>query len=128
MKGGGDHNSWRRLAGGDCRLNSKTLFLHGLKSDSSKYSSCRGLYAGKKHLLLQKHVGTIAVMFGLMGCLFLLDSVVVSFFDFANLQHNTAYNSSSWIQVKHILLSSLFSNKYIHNMLGLLVDVSTVLW
>lgn len=99
--------NWRRVTGGDCRWSSKTLLLHGLRSDySSKYSSCRGLYVGKKHLWLQKHMRTILVMFGLMGCLFLLDSLMVSFFDFANLQHAAAIsNNSSGFQVQHTQIS-----------------------
>ncbi|KAI4332537.1 hypothetical protein L6164_017439 [Bauhinia variegata] len=95
---GNDPPSWRRITGNDCRWNSKSLLLHGLKSDSSKYSSCKGLYVGKKDLWLQKHIRTIAVMFGLMGFLFLLDSLMVSFFDSANLQNTTTYDNSTGFQ------------------------------
>ncbi|XP_054793698.1 O-fucosyltransferase 8-like isoform X1 [Prosopis cineraria] len=92
-------DNWRRMAGGDhCRWNSKTLLLHGLRSDSSKYGSCRGIYVGKKHLWLQKHLRTILVMFGFMSCLLFLDSLMVSFFDFANHQHGAANNNSSGFQ------------------------------
>ncbi|KAI9120811.1 hypothetical protein K1719_007844 [Acacia pycnantha] len=89
---------WRRMTGGDSRWNSKTLLLHGLRSDSSKYGSCRGIYVGKKHLWLQKHLRTILVMFGFMSCLLLLDSLMVSIFDFANLQHSLANNNSTGSQ------------------------------
>lgn len=94
-----DPPSWKRVNGVDCRWHSKTLLLHGLRSDSSKYNSCRGLYVGKKHLWLQKHIKTIAVMFGLLACLFLLDSLVISFSEFENLQPSTASNNSSGFQV-----------------------------
>lgn len=93
--------NWRRMAGGgDCRWNSKTLLFHGLRSDSSKYGSCRGIYVGKKHLWLQKYLRTTLVMFGFISCLLLLDSLMVSFFDFANLQHSIANNNSTSFQVQ----------------------------
>lgn len=85
--------SWKRVAGVDCRWHSKTLLLHGLKNDSSKYNSLRGIYVGKKH------IRTIVKMFGLLGCLFLLDSLIISFFEFSNLQPSTASNNSSELQV-----------------------------
>ncbi|XP_061342690.1 O-fucosyltransferase 8 [Gastrolobium bilobum] len=84
-----DPPSWKRMTGVDYRWHSKTLLLHELKSDSSKYNSCKGLYVGKKH------IRTIALMFGLLGCLFLLDSLIISSFEFANLQPSTASNNSS---------------------------------
>ncbi|TKY71855.1 GDP-fucose protein O-fucosyltransferase [Spatholobus suberectus] len=88
-----DPPSWKRMTGGvDCRWHSKTLLLHGLKSDSSKCNSCRGLYVGKKH------IRAIAVLFGLLGCLFLLDSLIISFFEFTNLQPSTALNNSGVFQ------------------------------
>ena len=109
-----DPRSWRRMSGLDCRWNSKTLLLHGLKSDASKYSSCRGLYAGKKHLWLQKNIRTIALMFGLLGCLFLLDYLMVSFHNFGKFQPpRIASNSSSRFQVQHAtshVLLTLSSN------------------
>ncbi|XP_019462662.1 PREDICTED: uncharacterized protein At1g04910-like isoform X1 [Lupinus angustifolius] len=89
--------SWRRMTGVDCRWNSKSLLFHGLKSDTSKYSSCKGLYVGKKHLWLQKHIKIIVVMFGLLSSLFLLDSLIVSY-DFAKFQPSPASNSSSEFQ------------------------------
>lgn len=94
-----DPPSWRRMTGVDCRWNSKSLLFHGLKSDSSKYTSCKGLYVGKKYLWLQKHIKTIVVMFGLLGCLFLLDSLMVSY-DFAKFQPTIASNNSSGLQVQ----------------------------
>ncbi|XP_027338514.1 O-fucosyltransferase 8-like isoform X2 [Abrus precatorius] len=84
-----DPPSWKRMTGVDCRWHSKTLLLHGLKSDSSKCNSCRGLYVGKKH------IRAIVVMFGLLGCLFLLDSLIISCFEFTSLQPSTASNNSS---------------------------------
>lgn len=79
-----------KITSNDCRWHSKTLLLHGLKNDSSKYNSIR---IGKKN------IKTIVVMFGLLGCLFLLDSLLISFFEFANLQQSTASNNSSELQV-----------------------------
>lgn len=95
----GSHKSLRPEFQG---WHSKTLLLHGLKSDSSKCSYCRGLYVGKKH------IRAIVVMFGLLGCLFLLDSLVISYFEFTNLQPSAASNSSSvfQVQVHHLLPDS----------------------
>ncbi|KAL1289049.1 hypothetical protein HN51_057498 [Arachis hypogaea] len=89
--------SWKRVK--------KTLLLHhyGLRSDSSKYNyySCRGIYVGKKHLWLQKHIKTIVVVLALLGCLFLIDSFFISFFEFENPQPTTSSNNSSaFLQVK----------------------------
>ncbi|KAK7245521.1 hypothetical protein RIF29_40367 [Crotalaria pallida] len=88
-----DHHSWNKRMKGVAyyRWNSKTLLFHGLKS-SYKHNSCRGLYAGKKH------IRTIGVTFGLLGCLFMLDSLVFSFFESPNLQPTKAFNNSSWFQ------------------------------
>jgi hypothetical protein len=88
-----DPLSWKRMTSVDCRWNSKTLVLHGLKSDSTKYNSIRGFYVGKKN------IRTIVLMFGLLSCLFLLDSIFISFFEFENLQPSTASNNSSELQV-----------------------------
>ncbi|XP_057737917.1 O-fucosyltransferase 8 isoform X1 [Arachis stenosperma] len=89
--------SWKKVK--------KTLLLHhyGLRSDSSKYNyySCRGIYVGKKHLWLQKHIKTIVVVLGLLGCLFLIDSFFISFSEFENPQPTTSSNNSSaFLQVK----------------------------
>jgi hypothetical protein len=88
-----DPLSWKRMTSVDCRWNSKTLVLHGLKSDSTKYNSIRGFYVGKKN------IRTIVLMFGLLGCLFLLDSIFISFFEFENLQPSTTSNNSSELKV-----------------------------
>ncbi|KAK7302962.1 hypothetical protein RJT34_13859 [Clitoria ternatea] len=87
-----DTPSWKRMTGVDYRWHSKTLLLHGLKTDSSKCNSCRGLYVGKKH------IRTIVVMFGFLGSLFLLDSLVISFFEFTSHQPTAAPDNSSGFQ------------------------------
>ncbi|KAK7318818.1 hypothetical protein RJT34_03525 [Clitoria ternatea] len=93
-----DPPSWRRVAGVDyC---SKTLLFHDHAS-KQYISSCKGLHVGKKHLWLQKNVRTIVVLFGLLGCLFLLDSLMVSFPDFANFQPTTPSTNSTRIQGKN---------------------------
>jgi len=95
----GSHKSLRPEFQG---WHSKTLLLQGLKSDSSKCNYCRGLYVGKKH------IRAIVVMFGLLGCLFLLDSLIISFFEFTNLQPGAAPNNSSvfQVQVQNLLRAS----------------------
>ncbi|KAK9936602.1 hypothetical protein M0R45_013434 [Rubus argutus] len=88
-------NIGRRISGGDYNLNSKMLFLHGLKShDSIKYSTCKGSFLGKKHLWLRKDVKSIIFVFVLMGFLLLLDSSLVSFFDSIILQNSSTLGKS----------------------------------
>ncbi|KAM1004720.1 hypothetical protein EV2_005011 [Malus domestica] len=95
-------NVGRRMPGGDNHLNSKMLFLHGLKndhlqvvkSDSVKYGTCKGSFAGKKHLWLRKDVRSIVIVFALMGFLLLLDSFLVSIFDSMVLQNSSTYVSN----------------------------------
>ncbi|KAJ1414141.1 putative O-fucosyltransferase, plant [Sesbania bispinosa] len=103
--------SWKRMAGVDCRWHSKTLLLHGLKNDSSKYNSLRGLYVGKKH------IKTIAVMVGLLGCLFLLDSLILSFYEFADPQPTTASNNSSGFQGPNSYINKKQSAIYMYDRL-----------
>lgn len=81
-----DPSIGRRTSGGDYNWNSKVVMLHGLKSDSGKFSSYKGAYVGKKHMWFRKHVRSIACMFVLAGFFFLLDSLMVSIFDSINLQ------------------------------------------
>jgi len=88
-----DPPSWKRMTAVDCRWHSKTFLLHGLKNDSSKYNSIKGFYVGKKN------IRTIVLMLGLLGCLFLLDSIFISFFEFENIQPSAASNHSSELQV-----------------------------
>lgn len=87
-----DPPSWKRMTAVDCRWHSKTLLLHGLKNDSSKYNTIKGFYVGKKN------IRTIVLMFGLLGCLFLLDSIFISFFEFENIKPSAASNHSSELQ------------------------------
>ncbi|KAG4971372.1 hypothetical protein JHK85_037793 [Glycine max] len=104
----GSHKSLRPEFQG---WHSKTLLLHGLKSDSSKCSYCRGLYVGKKH------IRAIVVMFGLLGCLFLLDSLIISYFEFTNLQPSTASNNSIVFQGRDSYIYSKRSPVYMYERL-----------
>ncbi|GLT68323.1 hypothetical protein SLA2020_405690 [Shorea laevis] len=75
---GSDPSIGRRILGGGSDWNSKVLLLRGLKNDCGKASSCKGVYGGKKHTWLRRHVRSIAFVFVFIGLLFLLDSLVVS--------------------------------------------------
>lgn len=73
-----DAPSWKRVVTRvDCRWHSKTLLLHGLKNDSTKYNPLRGgIYVGKKN------IRTIVVMFALLvafSYLILFSSPILSF-------------------------------------------------
>ncbi|XP_050370699.1 O-fucosyltransferase 8 [Argentina anserina] len=95
-------NAGRRMSGGDYSLNSKMVWLHGLKSHdfhvlrshSMKYSTCKGSYVGRKHLWLRKDVKSIVFVFVLMSFLILLDSFLVSFFDSMILQNSSTSRKS----------------------------------
>lgn len=84
----------RRLSGGEYKWNRDTLF-HGLKNDSGKFGACKGGYAGKRNSIwLRKNVGTILLTLGLMGFLFLLDSIMVSIFNPSAVHYNSAPSES----------------------------------
>ncbi|XP_059669641.1 O-fucosyltransferase 8 [Cornus florida] len=71
----------RRISGGDYYHWNKTFLLHNLKNESAKFSACKGVYVGKRHIWLRKHVRSIVFTFGFMGFLFLFDSLLFSILD-----------------------------------------------
>ncbi|GLU13825.1 hypothetical protein SLE2022_304350 [Rubroshorea leprosula] len=75
---GSDPSIGRRVLGGGNHWGSKDGLLHGLKNDSGKVSSCKGVYLGKKHTWLRRHAWSIAFVFAILGLLCLLDSLMVS--------------------------------------------------
>ncbi|KAK1375429.1 O-fucosyltransferase family protein [Heracleum sosnowskyi] len=84
----------RRLSGGEYKWNRDTL-CHSLKNDSGKFGACKGGHAGKRNTLwLRKNVGTILLTLGLMGFLFLLDSIMVSIFNPSAVHNNSAPSES----------------------------------
>ncbi|KAK9267254.1 hypothetical protein L1049_009676 [Liquidambar formosana] len=90
-----------RLLGGECRGDShwnKTAMLQGFKSGPVKYSACKGMHIGERHVWLPKHVRSIAFMFVLMGFFFLLDSLMVSIFHSMNLHNSSTSGKSSGIE------------------------------
>ena len=96
---GSDPSLGRRISGGDYNWN-RNLLLHGLKNEPAKFGACKGVYVGKKHTWFSKHVRSVVFMFGLMGFLFLLDSLMVSIFDSMNLQGSSAPIKSSGLKVQ----------------------------
>ncbi|KAE9452495.1 hypothetical protein C3L33_15600, partial [Rhododendron williamsianum] len=66
-----------RMLGTDYNWNKAGLF-HGFKNDPSKISSCKGVHGGKRHVWLCKNLRSMVITFGLIGFLFLLDSLVYS--------------------------------------------------
>ncbi|WOG89739.1 hypothetical protein DCAR_0208978 [Daucus carota subsp. sativus] len=84
----------RRLSGGEFKWNRDSLFT-GLKNDSVKFGACKGGYAGKRNTIwLRKNVGTILLTLGLMGFLFLLDSIMVSIFNPSAVNYNSSPSGS----------------------------------
>ncbi|GAV89009.1 O-FucT domain-containing protein [Cephalotus follicularis] len=88
----------RRNSGGDYNWNSKVALLHGLKNESGKFSSCKGVYVGKRHTWFRKNFKSIAFMFASMGFLFMLDSFMVSIFESFNHQNIATSRKSSHIK------------------------------
>ncbi|KAF7151139.1 hypothetical protein RHSIM_Rhsim02G0144700 [Rhododendron simsii] len=66
-----------RMLGADYNWNKAGLF-HGFKNDPSKISSCKGVHGAKRHVWLRKNLRSMVITFGLIGFLFLLDSLVYS--------------------------------------------------
>ncbi|PSR98637.1 GDP-fucose protein O-fucosyltransferase protein [Actinidia chinensis var. chinensis] len=60
-------------------LGAKESQVRCLKNDPTKFSACKG--GGKRHVWLGKHVRSMVLTFGLMGFLFLLDSLLFSILD-----------------------------------------------
>lgn len=96
---GNDPSIGRRMSGGDNHWNSKMVLPYGWKNDNAKYTTCKTSYIGKKHLWLRKHVKSIFFMFGLMGLLFLLDSLMVSIFDSTSLETSSVPDKPSGLKV-----------------------------
>ncbi|KAK9022826.1 hypothetical protein V6N11_003065 [Hibiscus sabdariffa] len=90
-----DPSIGRRILGGDNYGNSKVVLLHGLKDDSGKLNPCKDVYVGKKHTWFRRNVKSIAFMLLLMVFLFLLDSLMVSFFASINLQGSSTSRTSN---------------------------------
>ncbi|KAI9395986.1 hypothetical protein POPTR_004G058900v4 [Populus trichocarpa] len=88
----------RRLSGGDNNWKTKVALLHDLKNEHGNLGSCKAVYVGKRHLWFRKHVKSIALMFALMGSLFLLDSFTVSLFDSISLQNSSPPMTSSGVK------------------------------
>lgn len=100
QKGGGETFKGRRNSGGEYQWNRAALF-HSLKNDSVKFGACKGGgYGGKRHTIwLRKHVSSIVLTMGLMGFLFVLDSIMVSIFDPSLLHNSSAPRKSVVIKV-----------------------------
>lgn len=96
---GNDPSIGRRMSGGDNHWNSKMVLPHVRKNDNAKYTTCKASCVGKKHIWLRKHVKSIFFMFGLMGFLFLLDSLMVSIFDSTSFETSSVPNIPSGLKV-----------------------------
>jgi hypothetical protein len=97
----------RRLSGGDNNWKTKVALLHDLKNEHGNLGSCKAVYVGKRHFWFRKHVKSIALMFALMGSLFLLDSFTVSLFDSISLQNSSPPMTSSGVKVRCCLFIAL---------------------
>ncbi|OVA00115.1 GDP-fucose protein O-fucosyltransferase [Macleaya cordata] len=95
---GGDHKIGRRSLEGDFLCN-KAGLVHGLKNDSIQ--SSKGMYNGRRQMFFLGHVRSIALVVGLMGSLFMLDSLMFSIIHSMNLQNSSPPRKSTELQDKH---------------------------
>ncbi|XP_072985727.1 O-fucosyltransferase 8-like isoform X1 [Typha latifolia] len=59
-------------------LATKDVFLHGMKNDTTNFGKSKLIQHGKREMMICKHLKMFAFAIGLMGSLFLLDSLMVS--------------------------------------------------
>ncbi|KAM7500689.1 hypothetical protein LguiA_025103 [Lonicera macranthoides] len=84
----GDLSIGRRNSGGECQWN-KVILFHGLRSNSAKFGSFKGGDAAKRQTWVHKHLPSVVFTFGLLGFLFLLDSLMFSIFHPAIVQNSS---------------------------------------
>lgn len=89
----------RRLSGEDVNSSSKTVSVYGLKHDFSKISVSKGSYGGKRNFWVQKHVRSILLMIGVIGFVFLVDSLTVSLVNLIIHRNSRPVRKSSGIEV-----------------------------
>ncbi|KAM7505966.1 hypothetical protein LguiB_004870 [Lonicera macranthoides] len=85
----GDLSIGRRNSGGECQWN-KVILFHGLRSNSAKFGSFKGGDAAKRQTWVHKHLPSVVFTFGLLGFLFLLDSLMFSIFHPPIVQNSSA--------------------------------------
>lgn len=90
----------RRLSGEDVNSSLKNVSVHGLKHDFSKLCASKGSYGGKRNFWLQKHVRSILFMIGVIGFVFLVDSLTVSLVNLIIHWNSPPPRKSSSIKVK----------------------------
>jgi len=90
----------RRLSGDDVNSGLKTVSVHGLKHDVSKISASKGSYGSKRNVWLQKHVRSILFMIGVIGFVFLVDSLTVSLVNLIIRRNTSPARKSIGIKVK----------------------------
>ncbi|CAK9327516.1 unnamed protein product [Citrullus colocynthis] len=88
----------RRLSGEDVNSSLKNVSVHGLKHDFSKMGASKGSYGGKRNFWLHKHVRSILFMIGVIGFVFLVDSLTVSLVNLIIHQNSPPARKSSGIK------------------------------
>lgn len=95
----GIQDSGRRVLGIDSNF-SKAVQIYGLKNESIKLSSFK---VGKRKIWFLKHLKPMMLTFGIMCFLFLLDSLVFSVFDPANVLVLQKVNSFFYFLIRRQL-------------------------
>ncbi|XP_010246469.1 PREDICTED: uncharacterized protein At1g04910-like isoform X2 [Nelumbo nucifera] len=85
---GSDPSFGRRASGGDHSWN-KDMLLNGLKDDDKRIGGSVVTFSGKRQMWLGKHSRLMVFAFGLMGSLFLLDSLMFSIIHSINLKNSS---------------------------------------
>lgn len=96
----------RRLSGEDINSSSKPGSIHGSKHDFSKISASKGSYGGKRHFWLQKHVRSFLFMIGVIGFVFLVDSLTLSIVNLIIRRNSQFSRKLSGAKVKFCLILS----------------------
>ncbi|XP_042503096.1 O-fucosyltransferase 8-like isoform X2 [Macadamia integrifolia] len=96
---GRENNFGRRPFGGDY-VWSKSVLLNELKNDTAKVGASKGNCSAKRQICRYKYMWLIAVVFGLMGSLFLLDSLMLSIIRSMNLQNSSSQRKQNRVEDK----------------------------
>ncbi|XP_042519780.1 O-fucosyltransferase 8-like isoform X1 [Macadamia integrifolia] len=98
----GRETSIGRRASGVDYIWTKSVLLNELKNDIAKGGASKGIYGAKRQKWLHNYVKSIAIVLGLMGSLFLLDSLMFSFIQSMNLQNGSSRREQTVLEDKRV--------------------------
>ncbi|XP_043688093.1 O-fucosyltransferase 8-like isoform X2 [Telopea speciosissima] len=87
----------RRASGGDY-IWTKSVLLNELKNGTAKVGVSKGIYGAKRQKWVHKYLRTIVIVLGLMGSLFLFDSLMCSVIHSMNLQNGSSRRKQTMLE------------------------------